>query len=44
MLPQDHSEWCIYWLQKRILTCTVVLIMFLIGWAFFDAGITFFIC
>ena len=42
ILRQELLEWCIYWLQKRILTCTVVLIMFLIGWPLFGADITFF--
>lgn len=42
ILRQELLEWCIYWLQKRILTCTVVLIMFYIGWSLFGAAITFF--
>lgn len=42
ILRQELMEWSIYWLQKRILTCIVVLMMFLLGCSLFDVDITFF--
>ena len=40
MLCQDLSEWCIYWIQKRIITYAVILGMFLLGSQVFGAGVT----
>lgn len=40
LLEEELSDWCVYWLQKRILTTLVVLIMFFIGSLVFGAEIT----
>lgn len=39
-LEEDLSDWCVYWLQKRILTTLVVLIMFFVGGFVFGVEIT----
>lgn len=40
-LEEDLAEWCVYWLQKRILTTVVILVMFLTGGMTFGIDITF---
>lgn len=40
ILDQELSEWCNYWLQKKIMTIIGISIMFCFGSYFFDTGIT----
>lgn len=40
LLEEELSDWCFYWLQKRILTTLVVLVMFFVGSFVFGVEIT----
>lgn len=40
MLEQELEDWCIYWLQKRVLTVLSVSVMLLLGSLHFGMGIT----
>lgn len=40
ILDQDLADWCIYWLQKRILTALVVSLMLILGNLVFGAKAT----
>lgn len=40
MLEKELENWCIYWLQKRLLTVFGVLAMFLLGSKQFGIGVT----
>lgn len=39
-LEEDLEEWCVYWLQKRILTTFVIFVMFMTGGMIFGIDIT----
>lgn len=40
ILDQDLTDWCIYWLQKRILTALAVSLMLVLGSFIFDVKTT----
>lgn len=40
ILDQELADWCIYWLQKRILTVLVVSLMLILGSLIFGSKVT----
>lgn len=40
MLQEDLADWCVYWLQKRIITFLAVLLMFIIGSLIYGSIVT----